>query len=315
MNLHASGRPDRSQGTPSPWRPPQDSGLRETGIAVALACLVAAPFVAIGGWRVYANWSAHQQAIIAAAELPLAYERLVAAPALPTVDAARAAHGRDVFLTTCVACHGPNGRGVTGLGKDLVESDFVAAQSDEDLAKFLAVGRPDARPLAMPPRGGRADLTDDDLHALVVYLRGLQDPRRMPDLPAPALASAAPTEDEKAKALAAAGGDEELAEYIASGTKLFNTTCIACHGAGGVGITGNGKPLVNNEFIRGLDDDALLAFIQRGRDPSDPKNTTGVGMPPKGGNPALSEDDLLDIIAYLRTLPGNDPGASASNTP
>jgi hypothetical protein len=34
-------------------------------------------------------------------------------------------------------------------------------------------------------------------------------------------------------------------------------------------------------------------------------------MPAKGGNPALSEDDLLDIIAYLRTLQGLP--ASAAN--
>jgi disulfide bond formation protein DsbB len=79
-------------------------------------------------------------------------------------------------------------------------------------------------------------------------------------------------------------------------------TCVACHGAGAVGVAGLGKPLVNNAFVQSQDDDALLAFIQKGRDPSDPMNTTGVGMPAKGGNPALSEDDILDIIAYLRTL-------------
>ena len=112
--------------------------------------------------------------------------------------------------------------------------------------------------------------------------------------------------------MAAAGGDEELAEYIASGMKLYASSCIACHGAGGVGMKGNGKALVNNEFIRGLNDDDLLAFIKRGRDPSDPKNTTGVGMPAKGGNPALSEDDLLDIICYLRTLQNDKPVAATA---
>jgi hypothetical protein len=25
-------------------------------------------------------------------------------------------------------------------------------------------------------------------------------------------------------------------------------------------------------------------------------------MPPKGGNPALSDEDLIDIIAYIRTI-------------
>jgi disulfide bond formation protein DsbB len=114
-----------------------------------------------------------------------------------------------------------------------------------------------------------------------------------------------PVGEARAVALAAAGGDPELAEYIASGARLYTASCIACHGAGGTGVKGNGKPLANSSFVRGLDDEGLLKFIQRGRDPSDPANTTGVGMPAKGGNPALSEDDMLDIISYLRSLLGN----------
>jgi cytochrome c5 len=34
----------------------------------------------------------------------------------------------------------------------------------------------------------------------------------------------------------------------------------------------------------------------------DPLNTTGVAMPPKGGNPAMSEQDIADIVAYMRTI-------------
>jgi disulfide bond formation protein DsbB len=98
--------------------------------------------------------------------------------------------------------------------------------------------------------------------------------------------------------------EAEWAEYVANGTRLYGTTCVACHGPGATGMPGLGKALVNNAFVQSLDDEALLAFIQKGRDPSDPLNTTGIGMPAKGGNPALSEDDILDIIAYLRTLQG-----------
>lgn len=119
-----------------------------------------------------------------------------------------------------------------------------------------------------------------------------------------------PVGDAAQAALTAAGGDPELAEYIASGARLYATTCIACHGPGGAGMAGNGKPLAGSLFVRSLDDDGLFQFIQRGRDPTDPKNTTGIAMPPKGGNPALSEDDILDIIAYLRSLPGNQVPAS-----
>lgn len=290
------------------WTPPQDSGLRATGLAILCALAIAAPVLLVGALQVRALWAARQAEIEAA----FAYERIVSAPPGPPLGLDIATHGRDVFATTCVACHGADGRGVAGLGRNLVESDFVAGRSDEELLQFLITGR-QAKPVAMPSRGGRDDLTDEDLSHVVAYLRGLQDPRRLPELPPLVIAPPAPpSESEKAAALEAAGGDPELAEYIASGTKLYAGTCIACHGANGVGIQGNGKALANNDFIKSLDDDALLAFIKRGRDPSDPKNTTGVGMPAKGGNPALSDDDILDIISYLRTLQPNEANARTS---
>ena len=86
------------------------------------------------------------------------------------------------------------------------------------------------------------------------------------------------------------------------GEELFVSTCFACHGEGGVGIEGLGKDMTTSEFIKGLSDKELLAFIKVGRSVSDPDNTTGVDMPLKGGNPALTDDDIIDIIAYMRTL-------------
>lgn len=298
--------------TLSDWHLPSGSGVREVAHAFMWALLMMAPILWLAGSNTYHAWRQREDARLAQMEASLAFERLIAAPPgepLPLVETTR---GRDLFVSACVACHGPAGKGIAGLGKDLTTSTFVAAQSDEKLHAFLITGRPEAWPVGMPPRAGREDLTDDDLSSLVLYVRGLQDPRRMPELPAwqPA-AVAPPTEAEKSQALAAAGGDAELAGYIASGTKLFNTTCIACHGKEGVGMKGSGKTLVQNEFVKGLDDDSLLAFIKKGRDPGDPKNTTGVAMPPKGGNPALSDDDLLDIISYLRTLRGDHSAAGS----
>ena len=70
----------------------------------------------------------------------------------------------------------------------------------------------------------------------------------------------------------------------------------------GVGVQGLGKDMTTSTFIKDLDDAQLLEFIKKGRDASDPLNTTGVAMPPKGGNPALDDAKLMDIIAYIRTL-------------
>lgn len=86
------------------------------------------------------------------------------------------------------------------------------------------------------------------------------------------------------------------------GQKLFTGTCSACHGPQGEGIPGLGKDMTTSQFIAGKTDQELLGFIKVGRDPSDPLNTTGVAMPSKGGNPSLSDEDLQNIISYIRTL-------------
>ena len=88
----------------------------------------------------------------------------------------------------------------------------------------------------------------------------------------------------------------------AAGKAQFDTVCIACHGPGGVGVDGLGKPFTTSEFLLTVDDQELLQFVKTGRPISDPANTTGVDMPPKGGNPALTDAQLIDIIAYIRTL-------------
>ncbi len=88
----------------------------------------------------------------------------------------------------------------------------------------------------------------------------------------------------------------------ARGQELFASSCSSCHGADATGIEGLGKNLVASDFVAGLSDPDLVAFIKKGRPSSDPANTTGIDMPPKGGNPSLSDQDLFDIVAYIRTL-------------
>lgn len=78
--------------------------------------------------------------------------------------------------------------------------------------------------------------------------------------------------------------------------------CAACHGPDGKGVPSLGKNLVTSTFAKDMTDAELVAFLKVGRDTSDPLNTTGVAMPPKGGNPALTDGDLMDIVAYVRQL-------------
>jgi disulfide bond formation protein DsbB len=111
---------------------------------------------------------------------------------------------------------------------------------------------------------------------------------------------------------ACGGGGEPVAEEPpasptpsgdpVAGKAQFDTVCIACHGPGGVGVEGLGKPFTTSEFLLTVSDEELLEFIKTGRPISHPDNTTGVDMPPKGGDPALTDEQLMDIIAYIRTL-------------
>lgn len=100
------------------------------------------------------------------------------------------------------------------------------------------------------------------------------------------------------------GGNSPAASEgdAAHGEEIYSATCAACHGPDARGIDGLGKDLHNNTFVASLSDDELVAFLKEGRGADHPDNDTGVAMPPKGGNPALSDDDLLDVAAYLRTL-------------
>lgn len=86
------------------------------------------------------------------------------------------------------------------------------------------------------------------------------------------------------------------------GENLYLQNCSACHGPDAKGIKGIGKDLVNSQFAINLSDQELLEYIKKGRGVDDPLNTTGIAMPPKGGNPALTDQQIMDIIAYIRTL-------------
>lgn len=92
--------------------------------------------------------------------------------------------------------------------------------------------------------------------------------------------------------------DLEAGDPVA-GAEVYQRTCGACHGSDLQGIDGFGKPLAPSAFVVENTEVELAAFIAVGRPRSDPENTQGVDMPPKGGNPSLDAQDLLNVAAYL----------------
>ena len=105
--------------------------------------------------------------------------------------------------------------------------------------------------------------------------------------------------------LAAGGGASDptfSAEDVAAGGDIFTSTCSACHGPDAKGLPNLGKDLTTSEYVRDNDDETLLVLLVEGRPSGHELNTTGVDMPPKGGNPALSDDDLKTVVAFLRSI-------------
>jgi len=98
--------------------------------------------------------------------------------------------------------------------------------------------------------------------------------------------------------------EEAVAGDPEAGEEVYIGTCVACHGPDAKGVEGLGKSLhpSDSEFIREQTDAELVEFIKVGRQPDHPLNTTGVAMLPKGGNPAITDEQLYDIVAWIRTL-------------
>ncbi len=80
-------------------------------------------------------------------------------------------------------------------------------------------------------------------------------------------------------------------ETMMTGPQVYNAACIACHGAGvgGAPVVGNAESWASH-IAKGTDtlnDHAINGF-------------TGVGyMPPKGGRMDLSDQEVIDAVAYM----------------
>lgn len=87
----------------------------------------------------------------------------------------------------------------------------------------------------------------------------------------------------------------------ADGAALYAASCAGCHGGDLTGVAGLGNSLAASAVVKTYDDEALLDLIRNGRTVDDPGHGSGVPMPPNGGNPDLSDAELLAIVQYVRS--------------
>jgi mono/diheme cytochrome c family protein len=82
-----------------------------------------------------------------------------------------------------------------------------------------------------------------------------------------------------------------------SGEKLFTLACGKCHGRKRDGSLALRVDVLTNDLAAKEANQELFEIIRTGR------NAAGTRlMPPRGGNSALTDEDLYDIVAFIRSL-------------
>lgn len=220
------------------------------------------------------------------------------------------AAGDQVFHTVCFACHGFDARGIAGLGKPLIDSDFVDSSTDEELVRLVIQGRQVVDPanttgVAMPPRGGSPTLADQDVVNVVAYVRSLNAGTTVAaaagtPIPLPTPAALQPFVAPDVNALDASvivpshGPSGSLNLTLADGQSAYIWSCSACHGA-------DGRAITDADLSQpALEDRALLDLLTQAGPPTQPSSV--FAHPARGGYPALTDEQAQALIAYLRTL-------------
>jgi mono/diheme cytochrome c family protein len=231
--------------------------------------------------------------------------------AVAALDPQMVSRGETIYQGLCVACHGFNGRGISGLGKSLIGSEYIDTSTDNELHAFLLVGRTIQDPLnttgvAMPAKGGNPSLTDGDLYAVVAYIRSLNSaqvaaaPTLAPTASGPTLT---PTEF---VAPSLGGGEVASADpaapdlFMTNGEVAYTRSCSSCHGVDGEGVQYLGPALSGSQLLLDRNGIGLVEFLTAAQPPVDPR--AAYPHPYRGGYPILNDEQIRNIIAYLYGL-------------
>lgn len=80
------------------------------------------------------------------------------------------------------------------------------------------------------------------------------------------------------------------------GETVYKGTCIACHGADGIGSFSGVPDLARLDGPLAQDENVLIKRIKDGyQSPDSP-----MAMPPFGGDPSLTKEDLNAVVQYMR---------------
>jgi cytochrome c5 len=183
--------------------------------------------------------------------------------------AAGARSAADVVKNTCSACHATGAANAPKLGDAAAWAPRIK-QGINALVQSVIKGKG-----AMPPKAGDPSLTETEIHNAVVLIAN-QAGAKFKEKPA-----AAPAQQQ-----ASSQGSKPAA--AADGKAVYDKVCFVCHATG---VANAPKP---------GDKAAWAPRIKQGMDTLIQSVVKGKGaMPPKAGNPSLSDAEIHAAVEFL----------------
>jgi mono/diheme cytochrome c family protein len=163
----------------------------------------------------------------------------------------------------------------------------IATWTDDQLVTFLKTGVAPGKGIALGPMQETIDdslhyLTEQDLHAMVAYLR-----------------SVTPKADQKTETVSAPSAPHS------TGAELYVTNCASCHRLDGRGVPGRIPALANDGAVLTEGPQNVIRVILGGLESSH-----GMSPMPAIGD-GLSDNEVAEIANYVRTSWGNQAPANA----
>jgi cytochrome c5 len=199
------------------------------------------------------------------------------------VQAAKSAE--EIYKSTCAACHDSGAAGAPKLGDKGAWGPRIGVGLDK-LAQSAIQGKG-----AMPPKGGNATLSDNDIARVVAFMANKSGASfKEPAAPQAEARSAAPVPQAATAAApqAAAAAPQPAAPAAGTGKSVYDTHCAACHGTGAAGAPKLGDKAAWAPRL-GAGVDGLAASAIKGKG----------AMPPKGGNASLADADVKAAVEYM----------------
>ena len=181
--------------------------------------------------------------------------------------------GEQIYKQNCVVCHQADAIGKPGMAPSLTNKELLATASDEFFLATIRDGRPGT---TMP---SFAHLEEGRIKAIVAFLRShSQLPNRAAEI------------DSQPDA----HGDPRL------GKQWFGQICATCHGDKGDGYAagGTGTAIGKLGFLGKVSDGFIRTTVKDGR-----SNTRMLSFRGPSGIANLSDQEIDDIIVYLRSIP------------